>query len=239
MRKVVLAIVAAFSALLAVPAMAADGTLSTATPSYAWEGSGMNGFQEEGQLPVGLAAARCSPAYSCDNEHLEIKDGGTLTVEIKAGAGSNDLDVRLYKSDESGTAPGVQNPAGEPAPEPIAQDIRTEKDAKIVVKGLKPGFYVAQVASFNAQNGAYNGTATLAPAAPATAPPATTAPGTPPATTDPGPQQTSPTPAANKADEAKRKKALAKCNKKAKKIKNKAKRKKAQKACAKKYRKKS
>jgi hypothetical protein len=234
MRKLVLAIVAALSALLAVPALAADGTLSSASKVYTWEGSGMNGVGNS-SVPTGFGTIRCSPAYQCDNEHIEIKEAGGLTVDIKAGAGSEDLDVRLYPSDEAGTAPGVQDPSGatgEPA-NPIAEDIRTEKDAKLTVKNLKPGFYVIQVASFTATNGAYAGTATFAP------PPAAVAP-TPaaPAPTTAAPTQTSPTPAQNKADDAKRKKKLAACNKKAKKIKNKKKQKAAKKKCAKKYAKK-
>jgi hypothetical protein len=242
MRKVVLAIVATLSALLAVPALAADGTLSSASKVYAWEGGPMNGAGNT-TVPTGFGTARCTPAYQCDNEHIELKEQGSLTVEIKAGEGSEDLDVRLYASDEAGTAPGPNNPAA-PNDPPIAEDIRTEKDAKITAKNLKPGFYIVQVASFTATNGMYNGTATFAPAAPAAAPQPGTAPGTAPA---PGaapapapaaPQQTSPTPAQNKADDSKRKKALAKCNKKAKKVKNAKKRKAAQKKCAKKYAKK-
>jgi hypothetical protein len=236
MRKVVLALVAALTALFAVPALAADGTLSSASPSYKWTGGPMNGAgSNDVSLPVaGFGAARCSPAYECDNELVEIKETGGLVVDIKAGSGSTDLDVRLYKSDESGTAPGVQNPAGDAAPEPIAQDIRTEKDARISVKNLKPGFYVIQVAFFSATQGVYDGTAAFtAPPPPAAAPPAAPAPAAPAA-----PVQTSPTPAQNKADDAKRKKALAACNKKAKKIKNAKKRKAALKKCAKKYAKK-
>jgi hypothetical protein len=235
MRKVVLALVAALTALFAVPALAADGTLSSASPSYTWTGGPMNGAgQNDVSLPaVGFGAARCSPAYECDNELVELKETGGLVVDIKAGSGSNDLDVRLYKSDESGTAPGVQSPAGDAAPEPIAQDIRTEKDAHISVKNLKPGFYVIQVAFFNATQGVYDGAAVFSPPPPVAAPPSAPAPATPAA-----PVQTSPTAADNKADEAKRKKALAACNKKAKKIKNAKKRKAAQKKCAKKYAKK-
>ncbi len=232
MRKVVMAHVAALSALLAVPAMAADGTLSSSAPTYAWEGGPGNGV---GQAAVpatpgaSYATARCTEIYYCDNELLELKEPGTLTLDIKAGDGVNDLDVRLYKSDESGTAPGGPNPVTG-TPEPLAEDIREDKDAKITVKNLKPGFYVAQVAFFNATNGMYNGTATFASNAAATTPVTPT----PPAG-EPAPQQTSPTPADNQAAEAKRKKKLAACKKKAKKIKNKGKRAKAQKACARKH----
>ena len=236
MRKVVLAIVASLTALLAVPALAADGTLSSSAPTYAWDGGPANGMGQEA-LPAtpgaGFANARCSPIYSCDNEHLELKEQGTLTIDIKAGEGSNDLDVRLYPSDASGAAPGGPVPGQDP-PQPIAEDIRTEKDAKITVKNLKPGFYVAQVAFFNATEGVYKGTATLTTAAAAPAPAAPATPAAPAA-----PQQTSPTPAQNQADDAKRKKKLAACKKKAKKIKNSKKRAKAPKACSKKYAKKS
>ena len=231
MRKVVLALVAALSALSAAPALAVDATLSSATPTYGWEGSGMVGLGQGATVPLGNV--RCTPIYQCHNTHVEVKDGGTLTVEIKAGSGSTDLDVRLFKSDAAGTAPG--SPAvDEGATSPVAADERTEPDAKIVVRGLKPGFYVIQVAAYQAANGAFTGTATLATAAAAPATP----PSTPP-TGAPTPQQTEPTPAQTKADESKRKKKLAACKKKAKKIKNKKKRAKKQKACSKRYAKKS
>jgi hypothetical protein len=245
MRKVVMALVAALSALLAVPAIAADGTLSSSARTYAWEGGPGNGVGQNAAPPTpgaSYANARCTDIYFCDNELLELKEPGSLTIEIKAGEGSNDLDIRLYPSDASGTAPGGPQPGSEP-PKPIAEDISTNKDAKITVKGLKAGFYVAQVAFFNAQEGMYNGTAAFTPAAPPAAAPQpgtpTTAPqpGTPPAT-EPAPQQTSPTPADTKAAEAERKKKLAACNKKAKKVKSSKKRAKALKACKKKHAKK-
>ena len=222
MRKVVLALVAAFSAL-AAPAYAAEATLSAASPSHTWEASNLFGFGPGAAVSFG--AARCTPVYQCDNEHIEVKDTGTLTVDIKAGSGSNDLDVRLFKSDEAGTAPGSPQ-IDEGATTPIAADERTEPDARIVVKNLKPGFYVIQVAVYNAQAGSYNGTANLAVPAPSVPDPA-------PVTT--APVQSSPTAADNRAAEAKRKKRLASCNKKAKKVKNKKKRKAAQKKCARRY----
>ena len=233
MRKVVLAIVAVLSASLAVPALAADATLSAATPNHSWEASGMMGGGQGATVPMGNA--RCTPAYQCHNTHIEVKDAGTLTVDIKAGEGSNDLDVRLFKSDEAGTAPG--SPAtDDTATSPVAADERTEPDAKITVRGLKPGFYVIQVAAYSAANGSFTGTANLAVSGAAPAPaPGATPPATTPPSTEPAPQQTSPTPQQNQADDAKRKKKLAACNKKAKKIKNAKKRKAAQKKCAKKY----
>jgi hypothetical protein len=215
MRKVVLALVAALSALLAVPALAVDGTLSSANRTYAWEGGPLTGVPS-GNVPANYSVIRCTAVYQCDNEHIELKEAGSLVVDIKAGSGSEDLDVRLYASDASGTAPGTPAP-GQAPDNGIAADERPEKDAKLTVKNLKPGFYVIQVAAFTARNGMYTGTATFTP------------------TTTTPPQQTSPTPAENKASDAKRKKRLKACNKKAKKIKNKKKRKAAQKKCARKY----
>lgn len=222
MRKVVLAAVAAFTAL-AAPAYGAEGTLSASAPTHSWEAGNLFGFGPGAAVSFG--AARCTPVYQCDNEHIEVKDAGTLTVDIKAGSGSNDLDVRLFKSDEAGTAPGSPQ-VDEAAGSPMAADESTDPDAKIVVRNLKPGFYVIQVAVYNAQAGSFAGTATLAPPAPATAP----APVAPAA-----PQQSAPPAADDKAAEAKRKKKLKSCKKKAKKVKNKKKRAKKMKACSKKY----
>jgi hypothetical protein len=245
MRKVVLALVASLFALLAVPALAADGTISATTPVYSWKGGPMNGVGNSA-VPTGLGYIRCTPAYECDNENLEIKEAGSLTIVIKAGSGSNDLDLRLYKTDESFAAPGAggAGTAGTPADSApgateVGEDITTEKDAKVTVKSIKPGFYVAQVAAFNATAGTYDGTATFTPApsaaAPAPAPGATATPA--PSTgggTTPAAQQ--PKPASNNSAAAKKKKkAKAACNKKAKKIKNAKKRKAALKKCAKKY----
>ncbi len=251
MRKVVLALVAALSALLAVPAMAVDGTFSSATPAYKWSGGPGNGAGNNSVPPTpgaGFGNARCTDVYQCENIHIELKEPGSLAVDIKAGEGSEDLDVRLWPSDAQGTAPGGPKPGDTAPPKPIAEDTRTAKDAKMAAKGLKPGFYVIQVAFFSAQEGVYEGNAQFTPAAPPasstpTDPPATTqpAPSTAPApapAAQPAPAQTSPTPAQIKADDSKRKKALAKCNKKAKKVKNAKKRKAAMKKCASKYAKK-
>lgn len=213
-------------AALAVPVLAAHertGTLAAATPVFAWDGGPKSGGGQGESVP--LAAARCTPAYQCEDTLLEVKEAGSLTIEIKAGSGSNDLDIRLYKSDESGAAPGNPNTAGAPgqppADNPITEDISDNADAKVTVKSIKPGFYVAQVAFYSATGGTYKGTATLAPfsTAPAVTPPAATP---------------TPTPTPAPAKKAKKKKVTKKsCLKKAKKIKNRKKRARAQKKCKK------
>jgi hypothetical protein len=216
MKKFASLVVAAASVLLAATAFAAparEGAVSAAAPVYAWDGGPGNG---SGQ---GVAAARCTPAvYECEDTLVELKDAGDLFAEVKAGAGANDLDVAIYKSDESGTtdsAPGADNPN--------AEDVSTGKDAKTTLKKVTPGYYVVRVRIFDGIQATWKGTATLK-VPPPPVPPATT---TPPATTAPAPASTPSGPSAKERRNA--------CIKKAKKKfrgkKNRKKRAKAIKKC--------
>ena len=215
-RLALVAIVATVT-LCEAPALAAPNrttTLSSSALTFAWDGGPGNGIGQNGTggTPVGFATFRCTQVvYECDDTLVELKEGGALTADIKAGSGSTDLDVRIIKSDSAGTA--------DPAENGIAFDEQTTADAKATAKSLKPGFYVVRVLFFNATQGTYKGTLTFAPPPPP-------APVVAPAPV-PAPAVTKPAPAKKKTSKK------AACQKKAKKIKNKSKRKKALKRCAK------
>jgi hypothetical protein len=222
-----MAIAAFAAALLAATAFAApkhNGTVSSAAPTFAWEGGPGNG---SGQ---GVAAMRCQPAvYECEDTLIEVKNPGDLFAEVKGGDGANDLDVAIYKSDAQGTTDSPPN-----ADNPDVEDVSTGKDSKTTLKKVTPGFYVVRVRIFDGIQAKWTGAATLKGAA-ATPAPTTpnTAPSTPPSTqpaptTQPAPQ--SQPPAKTKPAAKERRNA---CKKKAKKIKNKRKRAKAMKRCKK------
>jgi hypothetical protein len=209
-------------AATAFAAPAQEGVVSAATPVFAWDGGAHNGAGAAAP-PTGFNFVRCTPVYECEDTLVELKDGGDLTAEAKAGEGANDIDVAIYNSDADGNIP--DDPPG-PDDAPLAEDISTNKDAKTTAKKLKPGFYVIRVRFFDSMQGAYKGTATLKTAvAPAPAP-ALAAPAAPAPTAAPAPEPAS-KPTQSKAG-AKERKA---CQKKAKKIKNKRKRAKALKRC--------
>ena len=213
MRRLALILtLAAVTAMVTAVALAApkySGSVSLSAPEYKWAGGPGNGVGH------GTTAVRCTPGvYECEDVEIDVKDAGTLTVLIKAGAGSNDMDVSIYKEADDGSADTSKA---------YGEDIATGKDAKATAKGLKPGKYIAQVRFFDAVQGVYDGDATLAGAAA----PAPVTTGTPAGSASPAPAATAtPKPAAKPSKRAA-------CTKKAKKIKNKAKRKKALKKCKK------
>jgi hypothetical protein len=212
------ALVAALTivAASAFAAPARQGTVSAATPVFAWDGGPGNG---SGQ---GVAAARCTPGvYECEDTLVEVKDAGDLFAEVKGGDAANDLDIAIYKSDANGTTDSAPN-----ADNPDAEDVSVGKDAKTTLKKAQPGFYVVRVRIFDGVQATWKGSATLKPpvgAAPAPAATPTPAPSTTP------PPQSQPAPK-TKASAKERRNA---CKKKAKKIKNKRKRAKALKRCKK------
>ena len=174
----------ALSLALAIPALAApdqSGTLSATAPTFAWDGRPGTGFSEP--LLTGSNPGCAAPAgYDCDDILLKLDSGGDLTVAIDAGDQQTieeptgefgtvgaypDLDVYIYKSDESGAASG----------EPISDGEECASGAlneTCVAKNVKPGYYLAQIEYWLAVEHEYKGTATLsnfpAPAAPAPAP---------------------------------------------------------------------
>ena len=221
MKKVLSLVVAAVSVLMAATAFAAparEGAVSAAAPVFAWDGGPGNG---SGQ---GVAAVRCTPGiYECEDTLVKVNDPGDLVAEVKAGEGANDLDVAIYKSDESGATDSEPN-----ADNPNAEDVSTGPDAKTTLKKVTPGYYVVRVRIFDGVQAVWKGSATLKvppPPVTTTPPPATT---TPPATTAPAPTATKPSAkerrnacikkAKKKFKGSKNRKKLAKAIKKCKKI---------------------
>src|SRR4051812_11894077 len=152
MKSLIVSIGAALAlTATAFAAPAHEGTVSASAPVYAWDGGPGNG---SGQ---GVSQVRCTPAvYECEDTLVQVKDAGDLVADIKAGDGANDLDVAIYKSDESGatdSAPGSDNPN--------AEDTSDGKDAKTTLKKAAPGYYVVRVRIFDGVQATWKGTATL------------------------------------------------------------------------------
>ncbi len=190
-------------------------TLSAASTTASWEGTGATGV-----TPLGIYQCRAGGVYNCDDTLVDLKDGGTLTA-----SGSTEADWLMNMSVYNA------NDAGEPDGDPVAEG-ELGADFSVTAKGLTPGKYIIRIAFRAAANATFKAKATLKPdAAPTTTPPVTP-PATqdPPQTTAPAPQTTKPTAPATKPA----KKKAAACKAKARKIKNAKKRKKALKRCAKK-----
>ena len=216
MKTLLLAAVLAIAiAAVATAAPAREGSVSATAPVFSWDGGPSNG---SGQ---GVAATRCTPGfYECDDTLVQVKDPGDLVAEVKAGEGANDLDIAIYKSDESGTtdsAPGADNPN--------AEDTSTGKDAKTTLKKVTPGYYVVRVRTFDGIQATWKGSATLkVPPPPVSPPPATT----PPPATAPTTQTA---PATKPSAKERRNACIKKAKKKYKGSKNRKKRAKAIKRC--------
>jgi pyruvate/2-oxoglutarate dehydrogenase complex dihydrolipoamide acyltransferase (E2) component len=221
---------ATLTALAVAPALAAPdhtASLNAGQTEFKWDGGPGNGLAYGGD--VGNELGCDTPGYDCDYVHLKVEVAGDLEVKLsEPGANTEDLDLYLYKA----TA------AGEPEGEPVAEQADAEVEEKVKAK-VQPGDYVALIGYWLAVEGTYKGTATLKPAGAAAAatplaPPQTEQPQTQPE------QQSQPDQRAERSEkgqsEAKRKAALKKCQKKARRIKSGPKRKKAMKACSKKHR---
>jgi hypothetical protein len=218
--------------VIAAPASAApdrSGTVSDTAPSYAWDGGpgtslGTN-LPVVGGASVGNFVGCFEGIADCEDTLIKVDTAGTLTVTAKAEGTTDDaIDLYLWPSDAEGTYDDSEDDiAG-------GTGASATGDEKIVTK-VKPGYYVAQVKFFLAQDVTYKGAAVLSgfptpPAAPVVADtppaPAATAPAT---TTEPA------QPAAPAAKKKPSKRAV--CLKKARKIKKAKPRKKAIKRCKK------
>src|SRR3954447_11060434 len=98
-----LAIVSALG--VATPALAADktATLSTAKPSFAWDGGPGNGLVYTSTVSKKVG---CNPAvFSCETLLLKLSNAGNDLLLNIAGQGDNtkDIDLHLYFSDAKGT----------------------------------------------------------------------------------------------------------------------------------------
>ena len=205
----------ALLAVCAVPALAADHdiTLSAATPTAEWEGAAQVSHGAPLYNEDARTAGPCgAPNRPCETVLFKVTEPGKFTASVEGlegTGGTTDVDLYLYKSDESG-APG----------EKLATAAASGPDSVTAAKA-QPGYYLLEVDYYHGYNSGYKGKVKFTSAAPPAAPPATT----PPVTTAP------PTTPAGTPKPRTSKKAA--CQKKAKKIKNKKKRAKALKKCKK------
>ena len=218
--KLRLLIALAVLAVLAVPAIAADHdiTLSAATPTAQWEGAaevshGAPLFNEDARTAVPCDSG---PARPCETVLFKVTEAGKFTASVEGAegtGGTTDVDLYLYKSDESG-APG----------EKLATAAASGPDSVTVAKAT-PGYYLLEVDYYHGYNSGYTGKVKFTPAAPPAAP-------APPATAPAAPA-TAPAPATPSGTAKPHGSKKAACQKKAKKIKNSKKRAKALKKCKK------
>ena len=207
----------ALLAVCAVPALAADHdiTLSAATPTAEWEGAAQISHGPPLYDEASRTAIPCgTPNRPCETVLFKVTEPGKFTASVEGlegTGGTTDVDLYLYKSDESG-APG----------EKLATAAASGNDSVTAAKAV-PGYYLLEVDYYHSFNSGYAGkvkfTSSAPAAAPAPAPAVTTPPAAPPTTAEGTPKPRTSKKAA--------------CQKKAKKIKNKKKRKKALKKCAK------
>jgi hypothetical protein len=206
----------AILAVCAVPALAADHdiTLSAATSTAEWEGAaqvshGAPLYNEDARTAVPCGSG---PARPCETVLFKVAEPGKFTASVEGlegTGGTTDVDLYLYKSDESG-APG----------EKLATAAASGPDSVTATKAV-PGYYLLEVDYYHGYNSGYKGKVKFTSAAPPAAPAPATAPPVTPA---------APTPAGTPKPRGSKKAA---CQKKAKKIKNKKKRAKALKKCKK------
>jgi hypothetical protein len=205
----------AILAVCAVPALAADHdiTLSAATPTAEWEGAaqishGPPLYDEPSRTAIPCGA----PNRPCETVLFKVVEPGKFTASVEGlegTGGTTDVDLYLYKSDESG-APG----------EKLATAAASGPDSVTAAKAT-PGYYLIEVDYYHGYNAGYKGKVKFTSSAPAPAAPPATTPAVTPA---------APTPAGTPKPRTSKKAA---CQKKAKKIKNKKKRAKALKKCKK------
>ena len=210
-----LLIALALLAVCAVPALAADHdiTLSAATPTAEWEGAAQISHGPPLYDEASRTAIPCgAPNRPCETVLFKVTEPGKFTASvegIEGTGGTTDVDLYLYKSDESG-APG----------EKLATAAASGPDSVTAAKAV-PGSYLIEVDYYHGYNSGYKGKVKFTSAAPPAAP-TTTAP--PVTTPPPATAEGTPKPRTSKK---------AACQKKAKKIKNKKKRAKALKKCKK------
>jgi hypothetical protein len=258
--------VAAFAGVLAlaVPGAAQadtkrlNTTLNAATPAFAWEGTGSGASMYGFNNPVDDSAlvpptdTNCEDPAHCEEVLINLEAKGDLYVSVEMDEPITDpligflaypdFDVYLYKSNDKGEVAEDAEPVGS------AATIAGKEE--FTVKNLEPGFYLLKVNPFEAFEDAYKGEAKLSNIAagePTPEPQATSTP-EPAASPSPAPeqpqqpaaqpqQQPQQQPAGEPAASKKKKKPVAACKAKAKKVKNAKKRKAAMKRCAKKSKK--
>ena len=236
MRKPIILVAAAALLAMAPAANAADytGTVSPASPQFAWDGGPGTSVGANTGVIGGASVGNFVGCYDtladCEETLLKVESPGTLTLTAESDAVNDTIDMYLYPSNASGE---YDDAADDMA---AGGGAGTTGNEKIVAK-VKTGYYMVLIKFFLApppDGATYKGLAVLsgfpqpaaAPAAPAAPAPTTS---TPPPSSSPAPSsqpQSQPAPAPKTSKKAA-------CQKKAKKIKNKKKRAKALKKCKK------
>ncbi|HVL94906.1 MAG TPA: hypothetical protein VM266_03520 [Solirubrobacteraceae bacterium] len=135
------AVLFAGSAAVALAAPDRSTELTTANPTFEWDGGPLTG------LILGVDDDR-------DDTLVKLPGGGNLAIKLtdfEDDGGEPDFDIRLYVADAEG------DPQGEPLGEAITAD--TEQES-LSVKGLSPGSYVIEVNAFLTFNGTFHGKVT-------------------------------------------------------------------------------
>ena len=137
--------------LLVLPASAAaapvqTGTLSSASPTFTWQGGPLSGGN--------LAGEPCGTTHQCEDILLHVGDAGQLEIEWKADSPSDQgwLNMSIYKSDAEG------NVQGDALVSTGAFDNQGALSAVI-----DAGDYIVRAEALLAVAATYEGTATLTP----------------------------------------------------------------------------
>jgi hypothetical protein len=138
----------------AAPALAAtdySGTLSTAKPSFAWDGAAGFGVDTAGVIADRVG---CTPISACQTTLLNVTEAaGDVTVHIVGqGQNTNDVDLYVYTSDKDGTQGDL-----------LGSSEGASADETVATGELDPGFYLVLVRYATAVAGTYKGTADFTP----------------------------------------------------------------------------
>ena len=161
-RSAAVLVATAASALVAAAPAAAEPdyntTLNASTLEFKWDGGPKTGF-----VVVTPSSIPCktSGIHDCDHILIKVEVAGGLTVATESTSPNNaDVDLRLYKSDASGT-PGAE----------VASSGNPDAAESVSTNAAAGSYYLAEVDHAINAGGTYAGVATLKPKA-VTAPPA-------------------------------------------------------------------
>ncbi len=145
----VLVLLVAAAVAFAEPAR--TGTVSAASPTFKWTGTGSGILATQDAMD----AAGCTPGiHDCDDTLLKVETAGQLTVKTSStDPAASDTDLQLFESDESGKEGKQLQEAAKPTPDPNEQ----------VSAAVEPGYYIARIDYAIAANGSVDGEATLEP----------------------------------------------------------------------------
>jgi hypothetical protein len=147
-RKIMLGVAAAALATTAATALAEparNATLSPGGAGYSWDSPPLNGAAADSSLPL-----PCGPGKDCDDTLIKLTDRGQLVVKISSeDPNARDLDLYLYKSDDSGE------------PGQVIKASTSPESNEQVTASITGGTYLARVVAATAVNGTYKGQASV------------------------------------------------------------------------------